>query len=223
MSDLQNLVLREVAQTREVLFQLPWEDKAFYAMWLVQTFHIVNHSTRLVALAGAYTPMDQNELHARFVDHSKEERGHQLVCVSDLKAMGLTIDDFPCLYHSAAMYQVQYYWIQHRGAAAFFGYTLALECLAREVGDSLYRLVVSAHGASCTKFVKLHASDDVEHSEKALLQVAKLPARDLESVRENLSISSGLYRGMLVGVSDYVHRNRRQHPQPQPDNIQTAA
>lgn len=207
MIDLKALVQEEMEKTRPVILGFPWEDKEAYCMWLVQTYHMVNHSTRLVALAGALTPLEQNDLHARFVDHSKEERGHQLICISDLKAMGKKIDDYPCLYPSAAMYQIQYYWVEHRGAASFFGYTLSLECLAGAFGAELHRRALAAHGPKATVFLKLHTEDDIEHTERAFTQVKKLSPAELQMAKENLELSAGLYRTMLTEVQRYFEKS----------------
>ena len=57
--------------------------------------------------------------------------------ISDLKALGYSLEDFPATVQAQAMYQIQYYWIQNRGSASFFGYTLALECLAEQCGPEL--------------------------------------------------------------------------------------
>lgn len=204
MSNIKKSAQKELEVTRDIILNFPWEEKEAYAMWLAQTYYMVNHSTRLVALAGAYVSLEQNDLHARFVDHAKEERGHQLICVSDLKAIGYTLKDFPCLYPSASMYQVQYYWIQHRGASSFFGYTLALECLAAEFGPELYRRATEAHGKKAAVFLKVHAEDDVGHIEKAYQQINALPASQIEAVLENLELSAGLYRSMLREIQSYL-------------------
>lgn len=204
MINLKKSAAAEMAKTRDIILGFPWHDKEAYAMWLCQTYHMVNHSTRLVALAGAYAPLDRNDLHARFVDHAKEERGHQAICISDLKAMDKKLEDYPCLYPSAAMYQVQYYWIQHRGPISFFGYTLSLECLARDYGPELYRRTSEAHGKKAAIFLKVHSEDDIEHTEKAFEQLEKLSPPETELVQENLLLSADLYRSMLTEVQAYL-------------------
>jgi hypothetical protein len=201
MIDIKALNERELAKTGPIIEAFPWSDAKAYASWLVQTHTMVNHSTRLVALAGAYAQLDRNELHARFVDHSKEERGHQIVAVADLKSLGYELKDLPRLPQSEVMYQIQYYWIQHRGATSFFGYTLALESIASEYGKFIYDSVNKAHGAKASKFMKLHSEDDVEHIQKAYDQINKLNEKELELVAENLTLSSQLYRSMLTEVA----------------------
>jgi hypothetical protein len=204
MIDFKKSATVEMEKTRDIILGFPWESREAYAMWLVQTFHMVNHSTRLVALAGGLTSLDQNDLHARFVDHSKEERGHQLIAINDLKGLGYTVKDFPCLYQSASMYQVQYYWIQHRGPSSFFGYTLALECLAGAFGPELYRRTSKAHGEKAAVFLKVHSEDDIEHTEKAFKMLSALPESHQGQIQENLELSANLYRAMLVDVQSYA-------------------
>jgi hypothetical protein len=200
MNDLFALNREELSKTSPLMLNFPWEDRATYAEWLAQTYYMVNHSTRLVALAGAYTPLDKNTLHARFVDHSKEERGHQLIAVSDINALGYDLKDFPCLPPSACMYQVQYYWIQHQGVASFFGYTLALESLAIEFGPEVYRRVCAAHGKKAAKFLECHSDADVDHMKKAEQEISKLSQEELTLATRNLQLSASLYRAMLTEI-----------------------
>ncbi len=206
--DFRQLTNEQMEKTAPVILNYPWEEKLGYAMWLSQTYYMVNHSTRLVALAGAHAPLDRSLLHDRFVDHSKEERGHQLIAISDLKLLGFNIKDLPCLTPSATMYQVQYYWVQHRGAASFFGYTLALEALAEKFGPEIYQRVVKAHGPQTAKFLKLHSDADVGHLEEAYKVIDKLTPEEAELARENMLLSSDIYREMLIKSQEYANAFR---------------
>lgn len=204
MINFKNVVADQMERTSKIITQYPWENKFAYATWLAQTFYMVNHSTRLVALAGAHAPLDRNFLHDRFVDHSKEERGHQLVCVSDLKSLGYSLAQIPCLSPSATMYQVQYYWIQFRGAVSFFGYTLALEALAECFGPEIYKRVSDAHGAQRAKFLKLHSDADVGHLEEAFKSLSKIDESEALLVLENMNLSSDIYREMLIKGREFA-------------------
>jgi len=195
---LKEIAYREISKTEEVIKSYNWEDPVAYGMWLTQQYNLVSHSTRLVAMAGAYAPIGQESLHARFVDHSKEERGHQVVCVNDLKNLGYRLEDFPVLCQAKAMYQVQYYWIQFKCAASFFGYTLALECLAEKCGPEVARRVLSAHGKQASQFLVLHSEDDQEHTEAAFKHIKNLTAAEEAAAEENLILSCDIYRAMLV-------------------------
>lgn len=198
MIDFRKSTKEQMAKTGPIITEYPWENRHAYAMWLAQTFYMVNHSCRLVALAGAHAPLDRQFLHDRFVDHAKEERGHQLIAISDLKELEYSIEQIPCLYPSAAMYQVQYYWVQHRGAASFFGYTLALEAIAENYGAHIHERASKAHGPRASKFIKLHSEADVGHLEEAFKNIDKLTPTEATLAYENLELSSDIYRAMLT-------------------------
>lgn len=195
---LKELADRELKKTEPHMLGYDWEDPVAYGLWLTQTYNMVAHSTRLVALAGAYVPIGQESLHGRFVDHSKEERGHQAVCVADLKNLGFKLEDFPVLFQSKTMYQVQYYWIQFKCAASFFGYTLSLECLAQKYGPEVARRAHAAHGKKASQFLLLHSEDDQEHTESAFKHIKNLTPAEEEAAVENLIMSCEMYRSMLI-------------------------
>ncbi|HWU44947.1 MAG TPA: hypothetical protein VN132_15950, partial [Bdellovibrio sp.] len=70
----KSLVFAELQMLLEKTLQAaphyPWEDKNFYCAWLAQTTYYVRHSTRLLALGGALAPLQQQELHNRFLKHA---------------------------------------------------------------------------------------------------------------------------------------------------------
>jgi hypothetical protein len=202
MNKVKQELKRQLDVTGPLILNFPWENARSYADWLVQTYHMVCHSTRLVALAGAHCKIENAELHARFVDHSKEERGHDKVAIADLSKLGYKVDDFEQKYQSACMYQIQYYWIQFVDPVAFFGYTLALEALASNFGPQLHQKVLAAHGPQASRFLKLHSEDDVEHMESAFEQINQLNEKQQVQVIENLKISSELYRDMLLQLQN---------------------
>lgn len=201
---LREMAYAEMKKTENLILGFDWEDPVTYGLFLAQTHQMVSHSTRLVALAGGRVEIGNETLHGRFVDHSKEERGHQLVCISDLKEMGFKLEDFPALYQSKVMYQVQYYWIEHRCAASFFGYTLSLECLGEMFGPEVARRVVAAHGKKAAKFLMLHSEADKEHTEEAYKHLVNLSPAEEAAAKENLAISCDVYRSMLKEVPAIV-------------------
>ncbi|HVK61458.1 MAG TPA: iron-containing redox enzyme family protein [Bdellovibrionales bacterium] len=198
MTDISKLIAQEMDKAGAVLHSYPWQDPRAYGMWLAQTYHMVTHTTRLLALAGASFPIEQTRLHNRFVDHSKEERGHEKVCIQDIKALGYELSDFPKLYQSEVMYQIQYYWIQHRNPVSFFGYTLALECLAERFGAPVGKMLIEKHGMEATKFVRLHSEDDIEHTQESYKLIETMSEHEKALIAENLVLSSSIYRSMVV-------------------------
>ena len=202
--DLRKLAELEMKKTENEILGYKWEDPLAYALLLTQTNAMVSHSTRLVAMAGSYVPIGQESLHARFVDHAREERGHQAVCISDIKELGFNIDDFPVLFQSKVMYQIQYYWIQFKCAASFFGYTLSLECLGEQFGPQVAQRVLAAHGKKASKFLLLHSEADQDHTQEAYKHLKNLSPAEESAAKENLILSCEIYRSMLKEASTTV-------------------
>lgn len=202
MSQLIELCEMEMKKTGPLFLGLNWEDKETYALWLKQTYEMVNYSTRLVALAGAWADVPHEFLHNRFVDHSREERGHPVLCVRDVESLGFKMENLPTVYEAQAMYQCQYFWILHRQPASFFGYTLALETLAIKFCDEVYDRLVTAYGKQSATFLKLHTGADVEHLESAYAAIKKLNTEQIDQAMANLKLSCEIYRGMLRKLKD---------------------
>jgi hypothetical protein len=204
MQDWLNLIDSEMEKTKKIILSYPWEDKAAYALWLAQTYNMVCYSTRLVGLAGSLLPLGREELHARFIDHSKEERGHQKICALDVKNLGFELSDLKNTASAYSLFQIQYFWIQVVNPVSFFGYTFALESLAEKFGGEVAQRVLNAHGPKATKFLKLHAEDDQQHIVDAHAAFSFLKSEELQCISENFKICCELYRAMLIEcMSEY--------------------
>ncbi|MFM6927783.1 MAG: iron-containing redox enzyme family protein [Bdellovibrio sp.] len=153
----------------------PWEDEVAYSQWLGQTYHFVIHSTRLLALASARTPMSQYQFHNRFIDHAKEERGHEKMLINDLKALGRDLSQIPEFACTSALYKTQYYYIEHCSTDTFMGWVIMLEAFASNFGPGILKRVTKAHGKDASVFWKVHAEEDQDHIQKAFKQVSQLP------------------------------------------------
>src|SRR4030095_9279247 len=60
-----------------------------YAKLLIEIYHYVKHSTRLLALAAGHTSPLRGDLFRRFVAHIGEESGHEMWALADLAALGV--------------------------------------------------------------------------------------------------------------------------------------
>ncbi|MEN0059394.1 MAG: iron-containing redox enzyme family protein [Bdellovibrio sp.] len=177
--------------------QFPWENREAYCQWLGQTYHFVIHTTRILALASARTPMNQYQFHNRFIDHAKEERGHEKMLVNDLKNLGRTIAEYPEFASTGALYKAQYYCIEHRSPDVFMGWVTMLEAFASNFGPEILTRVTKAHGKDATVFWKVHAEEDQDHIQKAFKQVADLPETNQEETIQNFIHSANYYINML--------------------------
>ena len=185
----------EVVKVQETLEALPWNDPVFYANWVAQTHYYCSHTTRLLALGAVRSALSQQALHNRFLQHAGEEKGHEKLCDLDLKSLGYKKEDFSELPGTAALYQTQYYWLEHQNPLSFFGYILGLEHLASKLGK-ITSEASTAHGSKSTHFLRVHAEEDIDHVEKAIQQVEQFPQEVQPLIVENMRQSLGHYARM---------------------------
>jgi hypothetical protein len=210
VTKLIEIVEAEMKKFNETIQNYPMETPLGYAHWLAQTHYFVRHSTRLLALCCANLGWDRNDLHNRFIDHTREERGHDMMALSDLKSLGFKLESFPELPETQAFYQTQYYWVEHVSPLAFFGYILCLEAASVNGGQSLYQRALKAHGQRPTVFLKVHVQEDVDHVKKAYEQLATFPEKDLVAITENLKLSCHLYRQIYEKMKQLAKQEKSQ-------------
>jgi len=179
---------------------LDWSSVDAYGAWLTQTYHYVCHSTRLLALSAARFDLKQNKLHSRFIEHLREEKGHEILAINDLKQLGKTIHDFSEFTETSAFYKTQYYWIEHVSPLAFYGYILCLEGYAVHRGGHFFKKIVENFGDKHASFLKTHKDEDTGHLKKAFDQLKNLPESDLSYITQNFIESCDLYDAILHRV-----------------------
>ena len=200
VSGLRDCLGREVEALNAVTRKFPVHEKAVYGDWLAQTYYFVSHSTRLLTSAATRLALSQNELHWRFLEHTREERGHDQLALKDLRNLGFEISEFPELPATQAFYQTQYYWIEHLNPLSLYGYILILEEFAVGGGVSLCDRAIQHHGEKATQFLKLHVREDIEHVKKAYGQLAKLTLEGQDLIMKNAKLSAHLYLSIYKGI-----------------------
>src|SRR3989338_1125178 len=149
------------------LKKIPWEDSRAYAQFLAQTYYYICHSTRLLAASAALFSYQNKALHKRFLHHIDEENAHELLALRDLQKLGYKISDFPELPETKALYEAQYFKIEHYDPSALMGYILALETMACKDFKWMKEKVTELYGKECAKFIQVHADEDPDHVDKA--------------------------------------------------------
>lgn len=185
-----------IANVREALRNYNFEDRYYYALWLSQAYYFVKHSTPLLALSAGLSA-ENNAYHNRCIDHLSEEKGHDKMLLNDLKLMNYKISDFPEITQTQALYQIQYYWIQHKSPISLLGYIMLLEGLAVTAGKEISSRVNNHKGKS---FVKVHVDEDVDHLEKAFEVMNAFSIEEQEMITRNCEASSQLYINMLENM-----------------------
>ncbi len=197
MKDVKNVYNKYMDSLKDVVADFPWENKEAYAQWLSQTYHYVKYSTRLLTLSSTYTSIDNLPLHNRFIDHAKEERSHELMCVRDLENIGRDIKNYPEQYPAACLYQSQFFWIQLQDPMSFFGYILFFEGLGSLHCGDMYKAAIKHHGEKAGIFLKVHHEEDQDHIVKAFNQIEKFSEKTMTMVIQNFIQTAQLYDLLL--------------------------
>jgi hypothetical protein len=195
---MKEIFEREI-RSLDVVRNFPWEDRRTYAEFLAQTFYYICHTTRLLGLCASRIGVDREKLHHRFLRHAAEERSHHLLAERDISALGFRLDDLSELPTTAALYETQYYRVEHISATSIFGYILALEGVSVIHGPHIYEIVAKRHGEA-SSFVKLHAEDDPGHLDAAFDAIGGLTAEERTLIERNLSFTCQLYLGFLRAI-----------------------
>lgn len=174
----------KINETCKVFLESPWSNVGFYSEYLAQSYYYICHSTKLLALAAAYTDENQKSYYRRAIKHISEEDGHQYLAESDLKRLGFKIEDFKENSFTRALWEPQYYKTQ-RNNTSLLGYILGLECIAVKTFQELHERTLKDHGARVTSFIRVHAEEDPDHVEKAIEEVSRLSLKDQEAVNQN--------------------------------------
>lgn len=181
---------------------LDWENRNVYGLFLTQAYGLVRHTTRLLSVCAGYCPFEYEDTHNRLIQHRQEESGHDKIALADLMALGVDLNQTPELDETRQLIQMQYDKMRDVSALSFFGYILLLEGLAVMKGDELQKRCAKTFGPRTTRFLALHADDDIEHIEKALSQIESFDADDQMAAMDNLRQSAAIYKLMLEHVTE---------------------
>lgn len=179
----------------------PWTDRETYGNLLAQLYYWVSKSTRILAACAGRFGVEHEALHQRFLAHAVEEKGHNLLALHDLKALGYELAQFPELTTTAAFYQSQFYKLEYEHPLAIIGYIIALEGLSVRKGHYIYHTVHERFGSAAATFMQVHAADDQEHLPKILNMLSALPDAQQQMIRANLKQAIDLFTLMLAEVA----------------------
>lgn len=201
LTQIKQLTASELANTRELMLGLEWETPEVYAHFLAQTFHYASYSTRIIGLAGCHFDYSQNDLHVKFMDHVREERGHEKILITDMQVLDYKLEQFPASPFSLTLFQNQYYWIQNVSPMAVYGYFLYLEGIAVDICPKFFGRLKENYPAQAIKYLKLHIEEDVGHVDSHYKYIEKSTPAEMNAIYQNIQQTAFLYRGMLSDIA----------------------
>lgn len=189
----ENLTFQRLSEQFD---KMPWHDLEFYQNWLMQSYYYTSHSTRMLALAAGWTETDETSYYRRSLSHIREEQGHEMMAFKDAEGLGCNTHLVKELGSTRALWEPQFYKIQ-KSPLSLLGYILCLEMLAVKHFPALLNKLRQSHPASKHDFVRVHAEDDPEHVDEALMQIARCSENQIALIIKNFEQTADLYRFML--------------------------
>lgn len=143
-----------------------------YAAYLGETFHLVRHTSRALALAAGRLGDEQRDLRAWFLKQAGEEHGHELFCLEDLRALGLEPSEVTENGPGAGawgLFTQNYYMATYGNPVGILGVATATEGMGAELAGGLAQLL-KQHlrlPERALRFIRSHAGFDQRHLEAA--------------------------------------------------------
>ena len=188
---------KSVMKELEAMLSYPWQDPAFYAAWLTQSYYYTSKSTRLLLMAAARCEMNQPQLHRRFATHAGEEKGHDLLAIRDVKDLGYSVEQIGEFPITTAFYATQFHKIQSEPVDSFMGWILPLEGVAIEFGAKIRAKVKEGKSQLPSRFLDVHVDEDPDHMVSAFKVVEGLPKEKHAGLLQNMELTKDLYLSML--------------------------
>ena len=143
-----------------------------YVQYLVETFHLVRHTSRALALAAARIDDEQRDLRAWLLQQANEEHGHEQFCLNDLRNLGVDPELVLRQDPGAGAWGMvtQIYYLATRGCpVAILGMASATEQLGADLAGALSLQVGAALAIpkNAMTFLRSHSGFDVRHLEEA--------------------------------------------------------
>lgn len=141
-------------------------------------------------------PISDGDLKEYYKHHLKEETGHDLVLLDDLKRCGVEKEDIHFFPDVAELIGMQYYLIAHKGPYALLGYMSALE--RENPTEEIILSIESALGTEM-KCMRLHSKLDIDHIKEIDMEIAKLSPEQRRIVEFNESYTK---QKLITGLSE---------------------
>jgi pyrroloquinoline quinone (PQQ) biosynthesis protein C len=179
--------------------------RAHYASYLRETYHLVRHTSRMLALGGARLSDDRRGLRNWFFEQVLEENGHDLFCIKDLKNIGLDSDFLLNSQPSAGAWGLitqNYYMATYGNPVGILGVATATEGLGADFGTMFADVMTEQYGipSNAVTFLRSHGGFDAKHLQEAVEAIEFVHDNELEYVVHARRMTFRLYGQLFNDV-----------------------
>lgn len=154
-----------------------------YTTYLRETYHMVRHTPRMLALAAAKCEDSYRGLRNWFIEQTEEENGHDLFCLKDLRHLGQDADEVVAsgpLPGAWGLVCQNYFMATYGNPAGILGVASITEGLGATTAGGMADILVSAYGlgTDCVTFLRSHSGFDAKHLEETKRAINDLVTTD---------------------------------------------
>lgn len=156
-----------------------------YIAYLRETFHLVKHTSKALAMVGARLAHHRRELRGWFFHQSVDEHNHDLFCIDDLRALGEDPDKILAGRMGQGTWGLVahiYFLAAFDNPAAILGVASATEGLGADVGAKYEVIIREKYGypMDTTTFLRSHGISDQKHVADAIRAINNFVESDEE-------------------------------------------
>ncbi|WP_169577624.1 TenA family transcriptional regulator [Sinimarinibacterium sp. CAU 1509] len=160
-------------------------SREHYAAYLVQTFHLVRHTSRTLALGAARCDDRKRALRAWFIEQAGEEHGHELFCLKDLRNLGVDAEAAvaaPAGPGASGLFTQNYFLASYGNPVAILGVASATEGMGAEIAGGFAQMLVQRYGIpeAAVTFLRSHAGFDQKHLVEARRAIEEFVTSDAD-------------------------------------------
>jgi pyrroloquinoline quinone (PQQ) biosynthesis protein C len=175
-----------------------------YIAYLRETYHMVRHTPRMLALAGARCEDDRRGLRNWFIEQTDEENNHDLFCIKDLRNFGedpdVVLSGQP-LPGAWALVCQNYFMATYGNPAGILGVASITEGLGASTAGGMADLLVShyGYGSDTVTFLRSHSGFDAKHLDETRRAINELvhSREDLDAVIQGRRMTIYYYAQMF--------------------------
>lgn len=179
--------------------------RAEYVGYLRETYHMVRHTPRMLALAAARCEDERRGLRNWFIEQTDEENNHDLFCIKDLRNLGEDPDTVLAsapLPGSWALVAQNYFMATYGNPAGILGVASITEGLGATTAGAMADFLVQfyGYGTECVTFLRSHSGFDAKHLDETKLAInclVKTP-EDLAAVVQGRRMTIFYYAQMFT-------------------------
>jgi pyrroloquinoline quinone (PQQ) biosynthesis protein C len=175
-----------------------------YLDYLRETYHSIRHTTSIMARAASHLTDDHRSLRGWLLEQALDEHNHDLLCITDIRALGESPDDFLAVPPKRGAWGLitQGYFLAENDPVSILGYFLTTEGIGASYAAKYADLLTSetyGYKSNQVTFLRAHGTFDLKHIEevKKFMNDLNAPDRVRESILAVRRFSIAYYSQLL--------------------------